>query len=105
MTQRVYYSIKEVSERLGVPYSTLRYWENIIPELKPHRNEGKTRFYTEQDIALLEQIKYLREEQHFSVKAIQKHLLAHPQTVDKNQQLTRLLQQIRQELVELKSMI
>ena len=52
-----YYKIKEVSEILNLPQSTLRFWETQFPLLKPKRNDGGTRFYTPGDIEVLKMIK------------------------------------------------
>ena len=41
-----FYKIKEVSELLDLPASTLRFWETQFTILKPRRNDGGTRFYT-----------------------------------------------------------
>ena len=49
-----YYSIKEVSEMLDIPESTLRYWEKEFKEIKPKKNAKGIRHYTVDDI---EQIK------------------------------------------------
>lgn len=103
--ERIYYSIKEVSERAGVPFSTLRYWEQEIPQLRPHRNEGKTRFYTPEDVQLIEQIKYLREDQKLTIKAIKHRLSVDKQGVESRQKIAGLLKQIRQELVDIQSNI
>lgn len=103
--ERIYYSIKEVSERVGVPFSTLRYWEQEIPQLRPHRNEGKTRFYTSEDVQLIEQIKYLREDQKLTIKAIKHRLNVDKQGVESRQKIAGLLKQIRQELVDIQNYI
>lgn len=103
--ERIYYSIKEVSERVGVPFSTLRYWEQEIPLLRPHRNGGKTRFYTPEDVQLIEQIKYLREDQKLTIKAIKHRLNVDKQGVESRQKIAGLLKQIRQELVDIQSNI
>ena len=31
---KMYYSIKEVAEKLGVTETTLRYWETVFPQVK-----------------------------------------------------------------------
>ena len=51
---KLYYSIKEVAEMIGVNESTLRYWETELPQLKPKTTAtSKIRQYTERDIVLL----------------------------------------------------
>ncbi|MDE6198523.1 MAG: MerR family transcriptional regulator, partial [Muribaculaceae bacterium] len=44
--EKKYYKIREVAEIIGLPASTLRFWENKFKIIKPHRNEHGTRFYT-----------------------------------------------------------
>ena len=40
---KLYYSIKEVSEEVGVSESTLRYWEKEFPFLRPKVSANKVR--------------------------------------------------------------
>ncbi len=103
--EKVYYSIKEVSEISGLPFSTLRYWEQIFPMLRPHRNQGMTRFYTKSDLELIVKIKFLRDEQHLSVAAIKKRLKVGDDTIERRMQLTELLKRIREELVAIRANI
>lgn len=100
-----YYSIKEVSEIAGLPFSTLRYWESVFPTLRPHRNEGKTRFYTPEDLELVKKIKYLRDEQHLSVAAIKKRLEVGDNDIERRMQMTEILKHIRKELEEIRTSI
>lgn len=103
--ERVYYSIKEVSEITGLEYSTLRLWEKMYSGLTPYRNAGKTRFYTQEDIDLIKQIKFLRDEEHLSPKAIQRRLATNRTDVNSRQKLSELLQKIKQELVDIRETI
>ena len=51
---KLYYSIKEVAQQLGVNESTLRYWEKEFPQLKPKTQAlNKVRQYTAEDMELL----------------------------------------------------
>lgn len=54
-----YYKIKEVSDLLGLPCSTLRYWEAQFDFISPRRSEKHTRFYTASDIEKLKLVKFL----------------------------------------------
>ncbi|MCM1034666.1 MAG: MerR family transcriptional regulator [Paludibacter sp.] len=103
--ERVYYSIKEVSEITNLPFTTLRFWEKTFQQLSPHRNFGKTRFYTTDDIALIKQIKFLRDEKHLSIPAIQQQLQNNQDNVNSKQRLYELLQDIKQELINIRSHI
>ena len=54
-----FYKIRDVAEMLGLAQSTLRYWEQEFPQLRPRRNDGGTRFYTPDDIELLRIISFM----------------------------------------------
>ncbi len=56
---KLYYSISEVSEMIGVEPSTLRFWEGEFPQLTPKRTTRGRRQYTQQDIELLRRIYHL----------------------------------------------
>ncbi len=105
MTERVYYSIKQVSEITGLSYAVLRSWEKLFVELCPKTNAGKTRFYTPQDLELIKRIQYLRYEQGLSVKVIQRRLDTEPKKVDREKTQTEILTKIREELVALRDLI
>ena len=52
--------IKKVSSRLGVPQSTIRYWEKEFPQFVcPKRTNGGQRRYSEQDVSNLFKVKTL----------------------------------------------
>ncbi|MBU0986973.1 MAG: UDP-N-acetylglucosamine 4,6-dehydratase (inverting) [Proteobacteria bacterium] len=52
------YRIQKVSQKLGVPRSTIRYWETEFSDLiDPMRTNGGQRRYSEQDIINLQKIK------------------------------------------------
>jgi DNA-binding transcriptional MerR regulator len=55
-------SIEEVSLQLEVPKHTLRFWEKILGGiLVPNRTQGGQRRYSHKSVALLEEVKRLRE--------------------------------------------
>jgi DNA-binding transcriptional MerR regulator len=49
---KLYYSIKEVGEIVGVRTSTLRFWEKHFKILKPPRTDTKRRRYTKKDLEI-----------------------------------------------------
>ena len=54
------YRIRQVSEKLEVPESTLRYWEmEFVEIIKPRRTHGRQRRYSDKDVEQLLQIKEL----------------------------------------------
>lgn len=103
---KVYYSISEVCKTTGLPASTLRYWEEQFTQLKPHKNEKGTRFYTEKDIELIKQIKYLRDELHITrIEAIRTELMQDSKKIEVRQRAAEILLKVREQLVEIRSMI
>ncbi len=103
--ERFFYSIREVSEMVNVPDSTLRYWEQVIPLLSPKKNKGGTRFYSPADVELIRRIKYLREAQSLSIPAVIKRIESDASGVDMRQRQTELLMRIHEELVELRNLL
>ena len=57
-----FYKISDVAEILGVPASTLRFWEKQFTIIKPRRNAKNIRFYTPQDIETIRKVYYLVKE-------------------------------------------
>ncbi len=56
------FTILEVSQKLGIPKHTIRFWEKELGGLhNPSRTDGGQRRYTFHDVIMLEQIKRLRE--------------------------------------------
>ena len=62
-----YYKIGEVSKMLGVPASTLRFWETEFKQLKPMKNKKGDRIYSLKDIDLLKEIHYLTREKGIKI--------------------------------------
>ena len=65
--KKLYYSISEISELLGVKQSVIRYWESEFKELKPQKNRAGNRIYKKDDIAILRLIHHYVYERHLSI--------------------------------------
>lgn len=78
MEQKTIYYISEAAKKVQVESHVLRYWEDEL-ELPIMRNEMGHRYYTEQDIRKLQEIKRLKE-QGLQLKAIRTVLLQMPET-------------------------
>ena len=101
MTEKLYHSIGEVSEMLGVNPSLLRFWETEFPALKPHKNKKGTRFYTDDDIALLHQIYHLTRDCGYTLEGARERL-RQDNNLDDTVQLVKTLTETRQFLASLK---
>ena len=64
----IFYSIKDVSKRLGLPSHVLRFWETQFPELKPVQRSGGCRYYRKEDVELISKIQNLLHEQGYTIK-------------------------------------
>ena len=53
---KLYYSISEVSQITELEQYVLRYWEKEFSVLKPKKNRGGNRTYTQKDIELINRI-------------------------------------------------
>lgn len=94
-----YYKIREVAELVGLPASTLRFWEAQFPEqLRPKRNDGGQRFYTPADIEVVRMLQYLIKEKGLKLDAAKQQLKANPQGVIRRYQTIARLQHARNTL-------
>ncbi|PIE53171.1 transcriptional regulator [Candidatus Fermentibacteria bacterium] len=71
---RLYYSIGEVSEMLGIKPHTLHYWESAFPLLKPHKNNAGNRCYRPGDLKLIKLIDKLVNKEGYSIEGARKQL-------------------------------
>ena len=65
--KKLYYSISEVSEMLGVEAHVLRYWETEFRELAPKKNRAGRRIYRKRDIETVRRIKHLLKEKKYTI--------------------------------------
>lgn len=98
-----YYSIREVADMFGLNESTLRYWEQEFPYLKPKTSgPAKIRQYQEKDIEQIKLIHNLVKVRGFKLAAAKKIINSNRDGADqKAEVLTRLID-IRADLQALK---
>ena len=104
MSEKLYYSIGEVSRMLGVNPSLLRYWETEFPTIRPHKNNKGTRYYTTDDIALLKHIYHLSRDCGYTLEGV-KEQIRNQYSVDTAMQVTQTLTEAKQFLLELKAQL
>ncbi|MBO5611297.1 MAG: MerR family transcriptional regulator [Prevotella sp.] len=100
---KLFYSIKEVAEIIGVNESLLRYWEKEFPQLKPKTGANRVRQYTEKDIEQIKVIYNLVKVRGFKISAAKKMIHANRQGVDKSADVLETLISIRDQLQDLKA--
>jgi DNA-binding transcriptional MerR regulator len=72
---RLYYSISEVSDMIGVKPHVLRYWETQFKMLRPKKGRGGARMYRKRDVEILFEVKQLLYDQRFTIAGARRKLL------------------------------
>lgn len=96
-----YYKIAEVAEMIGVPASTLRFWEKEFPQVKPVRNAGGSRFYTPANVETLRMVYFLVREKGLRIEAARQALAANRSGVLRHADAVRRLREVRSRLTGL----
>ena len=100
--EKKYYRISEVADILGLPQSTLRFWENEFTIIKPKRNEKNRRLYTSADIEIIRLVYYLVKEKGMKLDAAQAEIRRNRSNVSKRVEVIDRLRSIRETLVNIK---
>ena len=67
-------TIGEVAQALGIKQHVLRYWEQQFPMLQPLKRSGGRRYYRPHDVALVEAINRLVNQEGYTLKGAKKAL-------------------------------
>jgi DNA-binding transcriptional MerR regulator len=101
--ERVYWTIGEVAEQLGVNTSLLRYWEKEFGVLRPKRTGKGDRLYTKEDIAKVREIQVLLKDKGFTIQGAKEQLRGALKKVDHVREAVERLQRVRSELLVLRN--
>lgn len=105
-SHKVLFSITEVTKLVGVPASTLRYWEKQFDGITPRTDNHGNRYYRQSDIDLIKQIKYLRDEMHITrIEAIRNELSSPRRRADQRQHAYEILTRVKAALVAIRDAI
>jgi len=97
-----YYRIAEVAALVGVPQSTLRFWESRFGDIiKPKRNAAGTRFYRPADVEAVRMVYYLVKERGMKLDAACAELTHNREGVSRRFEVVERLRAIRARLVQL----
>ena len=109
-TQKLYYSITEVSEMFELNASTLRFWEKEFDVLKPTKNKKGNRLFTQKDIDLLRKIVELVKQKGYTIQGAkdqlksnlsQKNIDNNNNNNNNNQKVVEKLKLIKSKLIKL----
>lgn len=92
------YKIREAAEIIGVPQSTLRYWEQEFPELEPQRSASNQRNYSPADMEILQIIYYLLYTKGLKLEAAKEYLRHNRKNISKKLQVIHKLESVKEEL-------
>lgn len=73
---KMYRSISEVSDLVGVKPHVLRYWETQFSMLRPKKNRAGNRMYRPEELKVVMRIKELLYERRFTIAGARRTLLA-----------------------------
>lgn len=100
---RKYYKIGDAAKLLGVPASTLRFWEKEFKQLKPMKNKKGDRIYHLKDIEILKEIQYLTHEKGIKLSKASKKVKSGAPAETANAELLKRLRDLREQLIQLKN--
>lgn len=98
-----FYKIRDVADLLGVPTSTLRYWESEFPEIKPRRSHTNRRYYSPDDIRVLQMINYLVKVKGLRIDAAKEELSKNRNNISRRLEIIDLLTDTKTRLEEMLS--
>lgn len=87
---------------IGLPASTLRYYENKFTIIKPHRNDRGTRFYTPDDIEKIRIVTFLVKEKGMKLEAAEQQIRHNHTGISRKVEAIESLRNIR---LKLKTML
>lgn len=99
---KLYYSIGEVAEMLGVSETLLRYWEKEFPTITPKKSGRNIRQYLQEDIEQVRLIHHLVKVKGMKLAAARKALRNSKGEVERNMEIVSRLQAVREELMQIK---
>ena len=71
---KLYHSISEVSNMLGLKQYVLRYWETEFPSIKPDKNRAGNRVYKGKDIENFKIVQSLLHVKKYTIKGARQYL-------------------------------
>lgn len=100
--ERIYWTIGEVAEQLGVNTSLLRYWEKEFGTLRPKRTGKGDRLYTKEDIAKVREIQALLKEKGYTIVGAKEQLRTGRKGDERSREIADRLGRVRAELISLR---
>jgi len=108
LPDKLFFSIREVSDLCEIEPHVLRYWETEFKHLKPVKKSGNRRFYRHRDVYIALQIKHLLYDLNFTIRGAKKRIATGDvseivETQHNNSTIS--LNSIREELQNIKNLL
>jgi DNA-binding transcriptional MerR regulator len=103
-TQKLYYSISEVSDMFDLNASTIRFWEKEFDVLKPTKNKKGNRLFTKKDIDYIGLIVDLVKQQGYTIQGAKDRLKSKQVSksqIAKREEVIHRLNEIKTKLMQL----
>jgi DNA-binding transcriptional MerR regulator len=101
-TEKLFYSIGELSEMFNVKASLIRFWEKEFDLIKPQKNSKGNRLFTKADVENFRAIYHLVKERGFTLQGAKTKLKGGTEETLGNVEVVKKLTEIKQFLLELK---
>src|SRR3954469_23293941 len=104
-TEKLFYSISEVSEMFELNASTLRFWEKEFDFLKPTKNKKGNRLFTQKDIDSIAKIVELVKQKGYTIQGARDQMKnGGTESISPNNtaQVIAKLKQVKEKLINLK---
>jgi len=98
------FSIGQAEGITGLKAHILRYWEEIIPLIRPRKDNQGRRFYSTRDLELILRVKYLVYQKKYTLEGAGEQLIKELSS-NSNQNALHELNQIQNELMHLYSIV
>ncbi len=102
LDEKIYWSVTEVADMLGVNESHIRYWDKEFDIIKPVRNKKGIRFFTRDDVKNFKHIYHLVKEQGYTLEGAKRILKYKKDEMEKTTEVLDTLRRLRAFLVEMK---
>jgi DNA-binding transcriptional MerR regulator len=103
---KLFYSIGEVADIFGEETSLIRFWTNHFKDiLNPKRNKKGNRLFSQQDVETVKLIHFLVRKQGMKLDGAYKRILENREGTIKNMDAIEILQNVKNQLLEIKKSI
>ena len=102
---KTYVKIGEAAKIIGVPASTLRFWEKQFPQIKPMKNKKGDRFYNAKDLEVLREIYYLSHSKGVRLSNVSKKVKRDEAKITPQAELISQLRQFKEKLLKIKEQL